>query len=70
MFSRKQTSWTRVRTKRFRDVALPAGMEKWYTPAFDDGTWSRGKAPIGTGTWKHRRATVKNNSIGVTVSSC
>jgi len=49
-------------TKRFRNVALPAGMEKWYTPAFDDSAWSQGKAPIGTGTWKHRRATVKNNS--------
>ena len=48
--------------KRFRDVALPAGMQKWYTPEFDDSTWSRGKAPIGTGTWKHRRATVNNNS--------
>lgn len=48
--------------KRFRNVALPAGMEKWYTPAFDDSAWSQGKAPIGTGTWKHRRATVKNNS--------
>jgi len=50
-------------TKRFRDVALPAGMEKWYTPAFDDSAWSQGKAPIGTGTWKHRRTTVKNNSV-------
>jgi len=49
-------------TKRFRDVALPAGMEKWYTPAFDDSAWSRSKAPIGTGTWKHHRTTVKNGS--------
>jgi alpha-galactosidase len=49
-------------TKRFRDVALPEGMEKWYTPSFDDIAWSRGKAPIGTGTWKHHRTTVKNNS--------
>jgi len=37
-------------------------MEKWYTPEFDDSAWSRGKAPIGTGTWKHRRTSVKNNS--------
>ena len=49
-------------TKRFRNVALPAGMEKWYTPTFDDSAWSRGEAPIGAGTWKHRRTTVKNNS--------
>jgi hypothetical protein len=48
--------------KRFRDVALPPGMEKWYTPEFNDGAWSRGKAPIGIGTWKHRRTTVKNNT--------
>ena len=48
--------------KRFRDVALPSGMEKWYTPTFDDSKWSQGKAPIGTGVWKHRRATVKNSS--------
>jgi len=48
--------------KRFRDVGLPAGMEKWYAPSFDDGKWRQGKAPIGTGAWKHRRATVKSNS--------
>ncbi|MHC4248246.1 MAG: sialate O-acetylesterase [Planctomycetota bacterium] len=48
--------------KRFRDVALPSGTEKWYAPAFDDGGWRQGKAPIGTGVWKHRRATVKSNS--------
>jgi hypothetical protein len=48
--------------KRFREVALPAGMEKWNAPTFDDSKWEQGKAPIGTGTWKHRRATVKNNS--------
>ncbi len=50
-------------TKRFREVALPAGMEQWYTPEFDDNAWSQGKAPIGTGTWKHHRTTVKNNSV-------
>jgi hypothetical protein len=48
--------------KRFRDVALPTGMEKWHTPSFNDSKWKQGKAPIGTGTWKHRRQTVKNNS--------
>jgi len=49
-------------TKRFRDVALPDGMVDWYTLEFDDSAWKRGKTPIGTGTWKHRRTTVKNNS--------
>jgi alpha-galactosidase len=48
--------------KRFRNVGLPSGTEKWYAPSFDDGRWSRGRAPIGTGVWKHRRTTVKNNS--------
>ena len=49
-------------TKRFRSVTLPAGMEKWYAPEFDDSAWHQGKAPIGAGTWKHRRTTVKNNT--------
>jgi len=48
--------------KRFRDVALPNGVENWHTPEFDDSPWKTGKAPIGVGTWKHRRATVKNNA--------
>ncbi len=52
----------RSETKRFRNVVLPAGMQGWYEPGFDDSAWSRGKAPIGTGVWKHRRTTVKNNS--------
>ncbi|MCF7733116.1 MAG: sialate O-acetylesterase [Akkermansiaceae bacterium] len=40
--------------KRFRNVTLPAGLEQWYMPGFDDGKWSSGKAPIGKGVWKHR----------------
>ncbi len=48
--------------KRFREVSLPAGMENWYMPGFDDSTWSQGKAPIGIGVWKHGRTSVKNNS--------
>ena len=38
--------------KRFRDVALPAGMDKWYLPGFDDGEWKSGKSPIGVGVFK------------------
>ena len=60
---RETDALDRSETKRFREVALPAGMEKWYTPEFDDSAWSRGKTPIGTGTWKHRRTAVKNNSV-------
>jgi hypothetical protein len=40
--------------KRFRDVTLPAGLEGWYQPGFDDSQWQSGKAPIGKGIWKHR----------------
>jgi hypothetical protein len=37
--------------RRFRDIALPAGMEKWFMPGFDDSRWAAGKAPVGKGTW-------------------
>jgi alpha-galactosidase len=40
--------------KRFRDVTLPAGLEQWYMPGFDDSKWGRGEAPVGKGAWKHR----------------
>ncbi len=39
--------------RRFRDITLPAGMEKWFMPDFDDSKWTEGKAPIGKGVWKH-----------------
>lgn len=51
--------------KRFRDVALPEGLQQWQSPEFDDGKWNSGKAPVGLGVWKHRcigNATVKYNS--------
>ena len=51
--------------KRFRDVTLPAGLQDWYKPEFDDSKWISGKAPIGKGDWKHRSigdSTVKYNS--------
>ncbi len=48
--------------KRFRDVALPGGTRDWAMPGFDDSAWHSGKGPVGTGTWKHRRTTVKNNT--------
>jgi hypothetical protein len=40
--------------KRFRDVALPDGLEGWHKPGFDDSKWNSGQAPIGKGTWTHR----------------
>jgi hypothetical protein len=39
--------------RRFRDITLPAGMENWYLPDFDDSQWTEGRAPIGKGVWKH-----------------
>jgi alpha-galactosidase len=44
--------------RRFRDITLPAGMEKWYMPEFDDSTWTEGKAPIGKGVWNHSGITL------------
>ncbi len=45
---------TKKEKKRFRDVTLPAGLENWYKPDFDDSQWHSGKAPIGKGIWQHR----------------
>ena len=42
--------------RQFRDITLPAGMEKWHMPDFDDSKWMAGKAPIGKGffqNWGH-----------------
>jgi len=54
----------RSENKRFRDVALPSGLEKWYTPEFDDSKWKTGKAPIGTGVWKHRGTVINSSDWG------
>ncbi len=44
--------------RRFRDITLPAGMENWYQPDFDDSNWMAGKAPIGKGMWNHSGITM------------
>ena len=44
--------------RRFRDITLPAGMENWQMPDFDDSKWTSGKAPIGKGVWKHSGITL------------
>ena len=48
--------------RRFRDIRLPAGMENWVMPDFDDSKWTEGKAPIGKGIWKHSGITLDNYS--------
>ncbi len=47
--------------RRFRDITLPAGMENWYAPDFDDSQWASGKAPIGKGVWKNSGITLEEN---------
>ena len=44
--------------RRFRDIKLPAGMENWHMPDFDDSKWTSGKAPIRKGVWKHSGITL------------
>lgn len=44
--------------RRFRDIRLPAGMENWQMPGFDDSNWTEGRAPIGKGAWKHSGITL------------
>lgn len=44
--------------RRFRDITLPAGMENWFMPDFDDSKWTQGKAPIGKGVWNHSGITM------------
>lgn len=50
--------------KRFRDVALPAGLETWYLPEFDASSWQSGKTPVGKGVFKAKRGTavIENRS--------
>ena len=38
--------------KRLREVTLPAGMDGWYRPGFDDSKWKSGRSPIGVGVFK------------------
>lgn len=35
--------------ERFRTATLPEGMDKWYSPEFDDSKWESGTSPIGVG---------------------
>ncbi|MEI6605612.1 MAG: DUF6288 domain-containing protein [Verrucomicrobiota bacterium] len=39
-------------SKRFRDITLPPGMERWFSPEFDDSKWKSGCTPIGVGVFK------------------
>ncbi len=48
--------------ERFRDITLPAGLEKWTAPGFDDSKWKAGKAPIGIGQYKQGDIFFANNS--------
>jgi hypothetical protein len=37
---------------RLRKVTLPAGMDNWFSPEFDDSGWKQGRTPIGIGEFK------------------
>ncbi len=54
----KKDKMEKYTDRRFRDITLPAGMENWYKPDFDDSKWTSGKAPIGKGVWKHSGVTL------------
>ncbi len=49
----KKDQMEKYDSRRFRDITLPAGMENWFMPEFDDSKWNQGKAPIGKGIWDH-----------------
>ncbi len=36
---------------RLRKVTLPAGMDGWFRPGFDDRSWTSGRTPIGVGVY-------------------
>ncbi|MBL7039616.1 MAG: hypothetical protein ISR77_13355 [Pirellulaceae bacterium] len=62
---KKEDQLPKTEKKRFRNVMLPAGLEHWHTPDFDDSKWNSGTAPIGKGDWRHRdigKATVQSKS--------
>lgn len=56
--SEKKDTLEEYSDRRFRDIMLPAGMENWFMPEFDDSQWTEGKAPIGKGVWKHSGITL------------
>ena len=39
-------------SNRFRDIALPRGLDNWFSPEFDDSKWKSGRTPIGVGVFK------------------
>ncbi|HET6383960.1 MAG TPA: sialate O-acetylesterase [Armatimonadota bacterium] len=45
--------------RRFRDITLPAELEQWSMPNFDDSRWKQGKAPIGKGVWNNSGITLE-----------
>jgi hypothetical protein len=49
----KKDQMEKYDARRFRDITLPAGMENWHMPDFDDSKWASGKAPVGKGVWDH-----------------
>jgi hypothetical protein len=50
---RKLVPWSASFTQQdFKTARVPAGMEDWYKPDFDDQQWPSGKTPLGTGRFE------------------
>ena len=39
--------------RSFPDIDLPKKLVRWWSPNFSDQSWTKGKAPIGKGIWRH-----------------
>ena len=51
--SQKNIGWSNSFTGQdFMNAKVPAGMENWYAPEFDDSKWQSGKPPIGKGRFE------------------
>jgi len=48
--------------RRFRDFTLPDDLKDWFKPEYDDSKWSKGRAPIGIGTFKSGNDFFSNQS--------
>ena len=51
--SKKTIGWSSTFTGQdFMKAKVPAGMENWHVPEFDDSQWAIGKTPIGKGRYE------------------
>ena len=65
----EQVPWDLLIT-RYREVTLPEGMERWFTPDFDASAWKKGKSPFGHFMGKIPTAPVHKCGAGCTGPGC